>query len=368
MTGQTPLGRANVMNLLSSLDLDMRFSLFTTLTEKPGVTGSVDAIYADLIEQMVVADEVGFEAAFVAEHHLAGDPDKGYSVIPNPAVLLSAAAMRTERLRLGPGIVVLPLRNPLQVAEDYAMLDQISGGRLIMGVGAGDPSKPYEYAGLCVDPAERNDRFIENLVLLQTAWQGKPVSYQSAFNRFENATLSILPKQRPSPPLFVAVGRPESAYMFARQGYPIYFVPYPGVDSVIEEFRRGRRDAGLPYAPDMHVLMMNTLVAETEAEVHDLFANAAKRAGLSPDWTAYDTMIQKGNWLVGTVDDVAARIAGLRVTGVTHLMMCMDFLLGMNAEEVVRNMNLFVDRVAPQVADRLAEPFAPDDRMALAAG
>ena len=87
------------------------------------------------------------------------------------------------------------------------------------------------------------------------------------------------PKQRPAPPLYVAVGQPQAAYMFARQGYPIYFVPYPGVDTVIDQFRRGCAEGGLPYAPDMHVLMMNTLIAETEAKVRTRFAKAAERSG-----------------------------------------------------------------------------------------
>ena len=93
---------------------------------------TVPALYAEVLGQGILADELGYHALFLAEHHF-----HQYGAVPNPAVLLASLAQRTKQLRLGTSISVLPFRNPALVAEDYAMLDVLSNGRLELGVGSG---------------------------------------------------------------------------------------------------------------------------------------------------------------------------------------------------------------------------------------
>ena len=342
------------MNAVSANSIRMDFSLFTTLTEKPGVTGSFGQHYADLLSLFELADALGYEAAFVAEHHTAGNPDRGYPLVPNPAVMLSAVAMRTRNLKLGPCVAVLPFRNPLQIVEDYAMLDQLSGGRLIMGVGSGDPGLTHEIEGYCISPEERLPRYLENLKVIEAAWQGVPVTFDGAYSRFSRASLNIRLHQEPPPPIHVAIGRPETAYALASQGYPIYAVPYAGVPNIIGKYREGREAAGLPYSPDQHYFMFNTFVGDSEAEVRAKFADAAARADLDYDWAKFDEMISAGIWLVGSVDQVVARLEELHDQGLRKVMLAMDYVVGMPMPYVLQALKLFAEEVVPALERRLS--------------
>lgn len=347
------------MTTLDQLGLEMDFSLFTTLTEKPGVTGSHQELYAGLLDMFVLADELGYEAAFVAEHHTAGNENKGFPLVPNPAVMLAALAMRTKRIKLGPGVSVLPFRHPLQVVEDYAMIDQLSGGRLIMGVGSGDPGLIHELEGYNIPEEERVPRYMESLKMIEAAWSGQPVTLEGPHHKFKDTVLNVRPLQDPPPPIHIAVSRPEAAYAVASLGYPIYAVPYNGVANVIAHYRQGRADAGLDYDPSQHWFMFNTFVAQTEDQVREKFANAASRAGTQVDWQKHDQMIADGNWLVGSVDKIAGMLADLHGQGLRKVMLAMDFVVGMPIAEVLEAVSLFAAEVEPRVAERIAAGSAP---------
>ena len=110
----------------------MRFGLTTDFRNPTDSGRSTVEVYADIIEHMVWAESLGFDAAYIFEHHFTGD-----SYIPSPLVAATAIAARTKRIRVGPDIAILPLYDPVRVAEDGAVLDVISNGRLDFGVGLG---------------------------------------------------------------------------------------------------------------------------------------------------------------------------------------------------------------------------------------
>ena len=114
-------------------------------------------------EIMVRAEEFGFDSVWPAEHHF-----REYGFCATPAVTLAAIAARTKRIRLGTGVVVLPLNHPVRVAEDYAFLDVFSGGRVDLGIGRG--YQPHEYKGLGYDQSRSKDIFREGVEVLQRAW------------------------------------------------------------------------------------------------------------------------------------------------------------------------------------------------------
>lgn len=342
------------MEPLLSRQLDMEFSVFTTLTERPGLTGSHEELYAGLIDMFVLADELGFESGFVAEHHMRGDPDKGYPLVPNPAVMLAAIAMRTSRIRIGPGVVILPFHNPLEVVENYAMVDQLSGGRLVMGVGSGDPNLAHEIAGVCVPESERFARYLECLKVMEVAWRGEPITYDGVYHSFADARVSVLPKQSPPPRIHVAASRIEAVRTLGALGYWIYALPYNGVAALIDAYREGRESAGLGYDPAQHAFMFNTFVAATEAEARERFGVAAKRAGAEPDWAKYEQMIGDGIWLVGSVDQVADRLVELHRLGLRKVFLAADFVVGMAMDDVFDGMRRFAAEVVPQVAARVS--------------
>ncbi len=120
-------------------------------------------VYRETLELFVAAEELGFDAGWVAQHHFK----KELGFLPSPFPFLAAVAERTQRIRLGTSIVVLPLENPLRVAEDASVVDLLSGGRLELGVGSG--ASPQEFVPFDVDIANRHERTTEGLELIKRA-------------------------------------------------------------------------------------------------------------------------------------------------------------------------------------------------------
>src|SRR5947207_15716118 len=142
----------------------MRFHMHLLPTYFPDLNPPFPQYYQDVLDQIQLAEELGWECFWFTEHHflLYGGP------MPNPANIMSAAAARTSKIHLGSAISILPLHHPVQVAEDYAMVDVVSGGRLEFGVGLGNAPRDLQNFGISRD--ERRDRFEESLQLIRAAW------------------------------------------------------------------------------------------------------------------------------------------------------------------------------------------------------
>ena len=210
----------------------MQVSIFCVQDHYPQRSRSIAEFYNEMISQCCLAEELGYAGFFLAEHHF-----HEYGVVPNPAVALSALAQHTQRIRLGTAISVLPFRNPLTVAEDYAMLDVLSGGRLTLGVGSG--YLKHEFEGFGVPGEQKRDRFDENLDLLKRLLAGERITHHSDFISLDDIAINVLPLQKPTPPILVAILRKEAAYHIGRRGEKIICVPYASVDSFD---RSGRAD------------------------------------------------------------------------------------------------------------------------------
>ncbi|MFP6749730.1 MAG: LLM class flavin-dependent oxidoreductase, partial [Alphaproteobacteria bacterium] len=121
----------------------MRYSMFSVHDHYPEESRGVAEHYGETLDHIVLAEELGYESYWLAEHHF-----HEYGSVPNPAVFLAAASQRTTRIGLGVAVSVLPFHHPLLVAEDYAMLDVLSQGRLILGVGSGYIAHEFEGFGV----------------------------------------------------------------------------------------------------------------------------------------------------------------------------------------------------------------------------
>jgi hypothetical protein len=182
----------------------MRMSIFSVQDHYPTQARTVPELYKQILAQAELADQLGYDTFWVAEHHF-----HEYGAVPNPAIMLASIAQRTKRLRLGTAISILTFHNPLTVAESYAMVDILSDGRLMYGVGSGYLT--HEFEGYAVDPAEKRDRFDETLAAVKQLLSGQRTSYTGKFRNFSNVKLNIEPVQKPIP-IFVAVLRKEVAY------------------------------------------------------------------------------------------------------------------------------------------------------------
>jgi alkanesulfonate monooxygenase SsuD/methylene tetrahydromethanopterin reductase-like flavin-dependent oxidoreductase (luciferase family) len=222
----------------------MRFDLFHELAVPPFDGRSEARVYRDTLDELAVADGLGFGTAWLVEHHFM----RGYSHSSAPDLVLAAAAARTTRLRLGHAILPLPYHHPVQVAERLATLDILSDGRVDFGFGRG--FSPAEYAAFGVAMDESRARVEESLSILRAFFAGERVSFHGRHYRIDD--LDILPKvvQRPHPPLWMAAVSPESYALAARLGVGVLVGPFkpwfmvkPDIERYRDAWRRQHGDA-----------------------------------------------------------------------------------------------------------------------------
>nr|WP_249792480.1 LLM class flavin-dependent oxidoreductase [Bradyrhizobium sp. BRP22] len=197
--------------------------------------------YADRLTLTEAYDRLGFHAYHIAEHHCTPH-GRG----PSPNLFLSSVAPRTRRLRLGPLVMLLNLYHPLRAIEEICMLDHLSGGRLELGIGRGALPVELGYFGVAPDAAQ--ERYVEASEIIFDAMRGGTLSHHGRYFELNDVPLTLLPKQRPHPPMWIAAGRPESAAWAAANGANIACVgPASSVRGVTDAFRLHRaqiRNAG----------------------------------------------------------------------------------------------------------------------------
>ncbi|MGA9840654.1 MAG: LLM class flavin-dependent oxidoreductase [Thermoplasmata archaeon] len=203
----------------------MKLSAFTVVDDYPEAADRSRDRYADVLDLAEAADTARLSAFWVAEHHFQPG-----GVCPAPPVLLAACAQRTRRIRLGVLVSVLPFHRPIALAEEYAMVDRLTGGRLNLGVGSG--YIPLEFEGFGVDPSTKRERFDRNLETLLAALDGQEV--RSEEPAAVPVRINVLPVQRPHPPLWIAVQRREAIPFVARRGASLALVPYATVANLDE--------------------------------------------------------------------------------------------------------------------------------------
>ncbi len=204
--------------------------------------GPRTASLAEMGRYLRRAEALGFEAAVTIDHLLTTPPAYTCTWL-EPIALLSALAGMTERIRLGTMVLVLPLRNPVYFAKEWATLDVLSGGRSILGVGVGWAEEEFQLMG--VPRAERGRRTEEGLELLQALWAGDHVTYEGRIHRVRNVTIEPKPVQKPHPPIWIGGG----SQPFER----IYGQTVPDVTPVLRRVAR-YADAWVPHSsstPDM---------------------------------------------------------------------------------------------------------------------
>lgn len=172
---------------------------------------SSDAVYHQLFAYVALAEELGFDSVWFAEHHFST-----YGYIPNPLLMAVKVAQMTRRVRIGTAVLVLPFWHPLRVAEDIAMTDQLTDGRLEIAVARGYQPYEFERFGLTMDEARA--RTDETLAILLRALTEKDIAYRGRFYDIPSTTVLPRPLQQPHPPFWLAAHTPESFAIGARLG------------------------------------------------------------------------------------------------------------------------------------------------------
>ena len=247
----------------------MRFGAHYLPIYVPHLDGSVGKLYRLMFDQMAELEGLGFDDLWVTEHHfsLYG------GTLPHPPTFLSAIARSTQRIRLGVAVSVLPLHNPLEISECYAMVDVISNGRLEFGIGSG--AEPIEYKRSGVSQENGRLRTRESVELVRQAWSDEPVNFHGQF--FDYADVRVLPKpvQRPHPPIWVGCSLSEESFHWTgANGFNLMTLPYlvpAEIGNYVQAYRKALVGAGYDPATRQslgkcHVYVADSLeAAEREA-------------------------------------------------------------------------------------------------------
>lgn len=325
----------------------MRVGLFLSAQFPPDARPE-DGLAA-IVEQAVVAEELGFDSVFLGHHFLAR------SAFLQPLTLAAYLAHATTRIRIGFGILVAPLYNPVALAEELATLDVLSGGRITVGLGAG--YRKIECEAFGVEWNDRVRRLREYVPILRAFWRGEPVTASGTWGAIENAELPLRPVQDGGPPIWIGAFAPGAIKRAATLDTSWLIGP-EGDDAAIAErlelFRGALTESGHSLER-AYPLTREAAVAETTAEAVDSVRPhlAAQYAAYKSWETAQEIDVDefiRTHCLVGDPDTVAERIDSLeRTLGITHVMLRMQYM-GMPHDQALAGIRMFGERVLPRLA------------------
>ncbi|RWA96021.1 LLM class flavin-dependent oxidoreductase [Mesorhizobium sp.] len=247
----------------------LTFGIFDHLDEN---CDDIAQQYADRLTLAEACDGYGFYAYHLAEHHCTPH-GRG----PSPNLFLASVAQRTRRLRVGPMVMLLALYHPLRAFEEICMLDQLSGGRLELGIGRGSAPTELGYFGVAVEAAP--EQYAEASEILMSAMKGGTLSYQGRHFELTDVPLTLRPHQYPHPPTWIATNRPEPASWAAANGANIACVgPCTSVRSVTDAFRAARmHDADVGHQAPFLGLLRMVVIERSETDAYLLAAPAYGR-------------------------------------------------------------------------------------------
>lgn len=275
---------------------------------------------AQVADHAETADRLGFDSFWIPESHFLRR-----GACPAPLLLLAAAAARTRSLRLGTSSYLLPIRQPLRVAEDVAVLDQLSGGRVTLGLGRGFRAELFR--AFQIPRAEKRDRFREALDTMLRAWRGEPLAQRGPEAESEPIYLSPLPLQQPHPPIWVAAFGPKALAQAGGLGLPYLASPVETLERLRENHRRHR--AALPAgfdAAQLSVPVIRTVfITRNPTRAEEVRRSMEHQARLTSRrlGRGFADLESAGadDWaLVGAPEEVVERILRYRSEiGLTHL-------------------------------------------------
>jgi alkanesulfonate monooxygenase SsuD/methylene tetrahydromethanopterin reductase-like flavin-dependent oxidoreductase (luciferase family) len=213
----------------------LRFGVAHDFRCPPGSPYTLQDVYAQTLEQLALLDELGLDLVWFSEHHFVED---GY--LPSFAPVAGATAAVTKRMRISTNIALLPFSHPIRLAEDLAILDQISGGRMELGAGLG--YAPHEFRAFGIPVSRRVSLTEECIDVLKLAWTGERFSYHGKRYQFDDVTVTPAPVQPGGPPLWIASTSELSAARAAR--YATNVLPQGPRGVVLDGWREQVRAAG----------------------------------------------------------------------------------------------------------------------------
>jgi alkanesulfonate monooxygenase SsuD/methylene tetrahydromethanopterin reductase-like flavin-dependent oxidoreductase (luciferase family) len=307
----------------------VKLSAFTVVDGYPPGTNPRRRRLREVVDLARVSEAADLSGLWIAEHHFHAG-----GVCPHPPALLAACGEATRRLRLGALVSVLPFHDPISLAEEFAVVDQLSEGRLNFGTGSG--YLPVEFEGFGIDPATKRDRFDRALDTILRAWRGELV--QSDTPGAKPVRLNLQPVQRPHPPLWIAVQRREAIVHVARRGASVALIPYATVGSIEElaaevgEYRAHATNPSGEVAVAFHVYVGDRIDRAREALQRYLDGRLTTQSTFYRQKVEHDPAAanaaqieSSGFALFGSRSEVRDRLEELAEIGIDELLGILDF-------------------------------------------
>jgi len=342
------------------------------------------ANYNEHLEEMIYCEELGFDGVVFNEHHYSA-----YGTMPSPNLIAAALSQKTKRIKIGVLGNILPLRNhPVRVAEEYAMIDCLSGGRLIAGFVRGIPP---EYIWYGVNPAESRGRFEEAYELIMTAWTQAVWSYEGKFFQLKDCAIWPRPLQQPYPPIWIAARSAESIEWCVKRHLPTaqVYQTTAQIEDTFNYYRKVARDEGGEAAPNDFILCRHIYIDETDKKAQEIaepamryfftvfnrgFNEAINKGAVDQRLVAalttersfnyfregnrerrdfskldWDGLISTGYLIAGNPDTVARQILDqMKQIGAGHFM-GMFHIGNLHHDKVISSLNLFKKEIMPRL-------------------
>ncbi|MEA2511041.1 MAG: hypothetical protein QOJ59_528 [Thermomicrobiales bacterium] len=355
--------------------MSVSFGLFDIMQIDPTDPAGHAEVFRRRLDDLGYADEVGLDAAFTAERHFMGHYRSSA-----PTAWLGAASQRTSRIRLGVLAYTLPLHSPVRLAEEVAVLDHLSGGRLEVGLGLGH--RPEELVAIGVDPTQRIPIFQERLAIMQALWSGGQVTLDSEHNTLRDVVIHPTPLQEPHPPLWYAGGAPGAANWAGSYGMSLAvgFAPLRDLVPATAAFKAGRlarRDLSddQPAPGEGRIALMRHLyLAESDERAKaemtdDLYrlhtlhqavdeSSRPERRGAAAEEA--DRLIRDEIYVAGGPETVARAIAFAHRTLGIDLFLGNPYAAGIDDERVRRTMYLLATDVRRALDTQISHSATPE--------
>lgn len=323
------------------------------------------------LEQFRLADEIGFDWLSVAEHHFSP-----MSMTPNPMLMAGVLTQVARNSKIAILGATVPILNPVRVAEEFAMLDTMTNGRIVAGMLRGTPN---EYVTYNVNPAESRERFEEAMQLITMAWtEPQPFGWQGRFYEYRSISIWPRPVQQPHPPLYMSGSSPESGEFAARNriGLGFAFTTVPRAEKAVAFYREKAAETGWEPTPDHIIYRLAMHVADTDEQaMADLTSGAPRREGMSLANRAVESAvadrgyygrdkaeqrarlhpnelkerIELGQMLLGSPETVLRQIHAIRDAlgaGILDLS-----LLAQDRGAMMKSIELFGEKILPKIRD-----------------
>lgn len=308
----------------------------------------------ELLEQVASAARYGFDSVFVGQHFLS----QPYQML-QPMPLLGRMAAESEGMTIGAGIILLPLLNPVAVAEDAASMDVISSGKFVLGVGLG--YRGPEDTAFGVRPREKTQRLEEGLSLIRALWTGEPVDFEGRFTRLQGARISVKPVQQSGPPIWIAATADVAVARAARLADAWLVDPRPPVSTLLRQlelYRQTLRDAGKELPQDFPIVR-EAFAADTDEEAQAeagpyLREKYQTYGSWAPDLVdslsgALGPETSDGRFIVGSPSTCVRGVKSLHEQlGVNHFILRMGWP-GMKHASIMKSIKTWGEQVIPEL-------------------